>query len=308
MATVAALAGAPPAAAQALARTVHIVADNDYFTFWRAPHRRADDNYTQGARVTWDAAGTPGIVRRLVCPHGRSCGTAFEFGQEMYTPTLDAPMPIPGERPYAGWLYGRATVVGGTARTRRSLGVTLGVTGRPSLAAQTQEAFHRLVPGFRRPLGWAHQLATEPAFALRAEQTWRIAPPGPGGRVADVVTTADAAIGTLRTAAGAQGRARLGAGLAHPWLAPAAPGRWSVYLFAGARGEAIARDLFLDGSTFRSSPRVTRAMLVSEWERGVGARIARLTTEYRAVSRGREYRTGPREHTYGAMTLSWAIR
>jgi lipid A 3-O-deacylase len=294
--------------AQALARAVRVTADNDYFNFWLPPGQRPDDNYTQGARVTWDAAGAPAVARRLLCRAARACGSTLEVGQEMYTPTVDAPTPLAGERPYAGWLYGRAMAVGADPRMRRSAGVTIGVTGAPSLAGPAQETFHRLIPGFRRPLGWAHQLPTELAFALRAEQAWRVAASGSAGRHADLVPGVDATAGTLRTAFGAGARARIGTGLAHPWLAPDFPDRAALYLVVGARGEAVARDLFLDGSTFRGSPRVERTRLVGEWERGMGAHVGRLALEYRAVTRGREYTTGPQSHTYGAISVGWIVR
>jgi hypothetical protein len=98
------------ASAQDLSRSMRIVADNDYFIFWVPPDRRSDDNYTQGLRVSWDPVGAPALARRLICHTMSSCGSQVEVGQEIYTPTKDAPTPLPGERPYAGWLYGLFTV------------------------------------------------------------------------------------------------------------------------------------------------------------------------------------------------------
>ena len=43
-------------------------------------------------------------------------------------------MVAPGERPYAGWLYGAWERTGATERTRSRLRVEAGVTGPPSLA------------------------------------------------------------------------------------------------------------------------------------------------------------------------------
>lgn len=129
---------------QELARGVRVTAENDYFNFWLPPGERSDDNYTQGLRVSWEA-GVPLFVRRFVCHDVQACASTIEIGQEIFTPTDDAASPIPGQRPYAGCLYARATALAATEGTRRSLGVTVGVTGVPSLAAQTQEIFHQLV-------------------------------------------------------------------------------------------------------------------------------------------------------------------
>jgi hypothetical protein len=293
------------AAAQELARSVRVTVENDYFDFWIPPDQRPDENYTHGTRVSWDIGARPAIARRLLCDARRACGSELEIGQELYTPVRNAMQPEPGDRPHAGWLYAHLSSVGADARTLRSLGVTLGVTGPPSLAAQAQRAFHAKV-GFRAPLGWDQQLPTEIAVALLATRAWRVAPPGRAGTIADVVPTAQATLGTLRTSLGAGARLRLGSDLSHPWLVVPQSGPASVHVFVGVRGEAIGRDLFLDGSTFRSSVRVAKSPLVSEWERGVGLRVDRLSMEYRAVTRGREYRTGPASHSYGGISVSWS--
>jgi hypothetical protein len=73
------------------------------------------------------------------------------------------------------------------------------------------------------------------------------------------------------------------------------------------RQRAVARNLFLDGSTFGDGPRVERIPLVREAEVGAGVRIGRLTAEYRAVSRGREYRSEPEGHQYGTFAITWRL-
>ena len=298
---------APPAAAQQLERSVRLTVDNDAFNFWVPPRQRPDDNYTHGARVAWDVSWTPRFANGWICARDARCGGTLEVGQEIYTPTVDALVPVPGDRPYAGWLYARAEVRGARARTRRSLDLTAGITGPPSLAGATQRTLHKLVPDFRQPLGWTHQLPTEIAFSVRARQSWRIAPSGPAGRVVDLVPTLTASVGTLRTAAGAGVRARGGVRLDHPWLA-SGPSNVALYGFAGVRGELVARDLFLDGTLFRRSIRVRHVPFLGEWEGGVGVRVRRMRLEYRVVTRSREYHLGPRTRTNGSFALSWTRR
>lgn len=288
-----------------LARSVRVTAENDYLDFWRPPDRRPDDNYTQGARVAADLAAAPAVVQRRFCGQRRSCGTTLELGQDMYTPTEDAVRSLPGQRPYAGWLYVRGASIAVTQHDRRSAEIILGVTGPASFAGQAQEAFHHLVHGFRRPLGWSNQLPTELDGALRAEDARYIAPSGAAHQWVDLVPAAHLTVGTLRTAVGASARARVGIGLTHPWLADPERRWWEAYLFVGGQTEAVARDLFLDGSTFHRSVHVSREPVVGAWERGVGVRLWRLGLEYRAVSQGREYRTGPAVHPFGGITLSW---
>ena len=51
---------------------------------------------------------------------------------------------------------------------------------------------------------------------------------------------------------------------------PTLPFAW--YVFAGVDGQAVARDVFLDGSTFRTnSPHVTKRVFLGEGAGGAGA-------------------------------------
>jgi hypothetical protein len=299
---------ATPSPAQELARATRVTEENDFLDVALPAHGRPDDNYTQGLHLSRDVAGVPSFVRRWMCPARHACASTLELGQDMYTPTEDAPQPIPGQRPYAGWLYVRASTAAATVHTRRTIGITLGVTGRASLAEQTQAAFHRLIPRFRRPLGWSHQLPTEPDVAIDAESAWYVSAPGRAARWADVVPTAHATAGTLRTALGVGGRARVGFPLTHPWLVNTSARAWEVYVFVGGQLQAVGRDLFLDGSTFHRSVRVAREPLVSDWERGIGVRLWQLGVEYRVVTQGRRYRDGPVAHPFGGITITWWTR
>lgn len=291
-----------------LARSVQVVLENDYFVFWIPPQQRTDDNYSQGARISVDLPGSIRLVPRRGCRGQPTCGATYEIGQELYTPTVDAPQPLPGERPYAGWLYARAATRMGSEREFRDLGLTVGLTGKASFAEAVQTRLHRRIAGFRAPLGWAHQLPTEVAFALRGSKAWRVSPSS--GRVSriDFLSGVDVTAGTLRTAAAGSGRLRVGTSLPHPWLSSANAPVFSLRGFVGARAEVVARDLFLDGSTFRHSHSVDREPVILSWEQGVAVTVRRLLVEYRAVFRSREYLTGPETHAYGSVTISWLLR
>ena len=76
-----------------------------------------------------------------------------------------------------------------------------------------------------------------------------------------------------------------------------------VYAAAAVREEWVGRNLFLDGSTFRDGPRVEKLAFVPQAEVGAGVRIGWLGIGYRAVYRGREYRTERRAHGWGSISL-----
>lgn len=277
--------------------------ENDYFLFWRPPAERPDGDYTHGIRVEWERKRTPAWLRDRLCVRG-GCTSIFEIGQLIYTPEYDAPEPVPGERPYAGWLFGRYALASTTSRSRRVISAQVGVTGPASLGEATQDAFHQLVAGFRKPLGWDHQLPFEVDAGLTAVQSWRLAT---SNRMAAIEPFTTIDVGTVRTAAAAGMVAKLGWHVAHQWL-PEPGRRFDAHLFAGARASLVARDLFLDGTTFRESHHVTRRPLVPEWERGIRIRIDHLSIQYRVVTTGREYTTQPRSHPYAGITVAWASR
>jgi hypothetical protein len=299
------IASAVPCRAQQLARSARTTVENDAFNFWLPPDKRPDDNYTHGARLGRDQVGVPGALRRMICPASVLCGSAVEIGQEIYTPTRDSDLPLRGERSYAGWLYVRGDVVAATPRTRRDATLIIGVTGPASLAERAQDWFHSTSSRFRTPLGWKYQLPTEPDGAVQLTESWHLAPPGDGARWADVVPAAHVTLGTLRSAFGAGGVVRLG-DLDHPWLVDATPRKIAAFLFACVNGEAVARNLFIDGDTFRPSLRRDHKPFVGSWERGMGVRLMRASAEYRVVTLSKEYAASP-IHTYGGITLSWLL-
>jgi len=75
----------------------------------------------------------------------------------------------------------------------------------------------------------------------------------------------------------------------------------------GARGEAVARNITLDGNTLGADRRVDRVPLVGEYAVGVGGRFRGLVAEWRAITRSREYDTGPAGHAYSTLFMSYEV-
>lgn len=278
--------------ASSAAAQVRLTLDNDLF----APHdlgREAPDrDYTAGTRISWTTAGSRWWAKPLGLV-GDSMGarrlrTTWEIGQEIYTPLTDAPVPLPGERPYAGWLYGSVTAEEVRPGLRRAATLQVGVTGPPSLAEPVQREIHKL-GGFEAKLGWAHQLAFEPAVVLRYGESHTAATDA-GGVALEAGPEWEAALGNVLTGARAGVRARAA------WRA--------VYLTAAARGEWVGRNLFLDGNTFRDDgPRVEKEPFVAQGELGAGVRFGRVGIEYLATFRGRDYTTQVNPHAWGSIGL-----
>ena len=273
---------------------VEIAIDNDVFGLRGADDPPPDYEYTHGLSVSWNARRGPAGV-----PAAR-----WEVGQRIYTPRRDAAQPIAGERPYAGWLYGAWERTAESEAVRSRLRVEAGVTGPPSLAEPVQNGLHRLA-GYERQRGWAHQLGFEPGIVASYGQEIRAMGIGRGEATRlEVLPSWAVRAGNVRTGAEAGLRARLGVRSGTAWTRAGAARDLSGWIEAGARQEAVLRDLFIDGNTFAErSPGLDRRTWVAQGEAAFGIRWRRAELEYRHVLRGREYQTQIEPHPYGSIRI-----
>ena len=305
---------APAAIGAAFAQTVaqpHTLTlriDNDAFDFWMQPYNRPDEEYTSGVHITYDGGDAPWWARSFLrgeaacTTRSQDCRSArVEIGQDIYTPAMSAgdSRATARSRPNAGWLY----LSQGARRLREArsdeLTVTLGVTGPPSFAQQTQRIAHDFAPSFNRPTDWSQQIRFEPGIIARYEQRRRIVLADVGGMGIDIVPRAAASLGNVTTAAELGLQTRMGWHLSHPWLA--STGAAEVAIVAGVSGRAIARDLFLDGSTGGGRSDAGHEPFVESGELGVELSYRWLKLAYRAVSETRAYAGGPKWHPWASM-------
>jgi len=268
----------------------------------------SDRYYTSGLRLGWTSNtlrfGNP--MARL----GRSIWGAgadrlsIEIAQSIFTPAnTQISQPQPRDRPYAGYLRATVSLLHDTASTRSTLAFSGGVVGQSALGYIVQNGFHNII-GDTPNRGWPNQLQDEPAVELLAERIWRLPLLRRGGIEVDTLPAVTAGAGTVRDYAQAGISFRVGQGLGSDFgmprirpgmsgadaYTPTRPFVW--YVFAGADGQAIARDEFLDGSTFRSnSPHVTKKPFVGEFEAGIGAILYGFRVTYTQTWQTQEFRT-----------------
>jgi lipid A 3-O-deacylase len=299
--------GAAIAQSVPVPHTLTLRVDNDAFDFWMLPWNRPDDEYTSGVHITYDGGDAPWWARSFLrgddacTARTRACRSArAELGQDIYTrdATLSDTSVVAHARPSAGWLY--LSQAARSLRDDRSDEVTLtfGVTGTPSLARLSQRIAHSAAPAFNRPTDWSRQIDFEPGAIVRYEQRRR-AGTALGAIGFDIVPHAGASIGNVLTAADVGVQFRTGWHLPHPWL-PTVGGA-SVALVGGISGQAVARNLFLDGNTFHTGPRVGHEPFVGSGELGLEVRYRAFNLAYRAVSDTRAYSAGPRWHPWASM-------
>lgn len=313
------------------ASVVTFYLENDYFG-------ATDRHYTNGAKLSWLSAdlatwGQHGWRKALVeaLPFVNRPGTQKNFGlaigQNMYTPDdTDLVVPDPTDRPYAGWTYLEINFIGRTATVMDALSLQVGMVGPKSYADQTQEKVHEWLRNDQSQ-GWAYQLKDEIGVNVLFERRWRMYARGARDAVGfDIVPHLGVSLGTVQTYANAGATARLGFRLPSdfgteliaggaitnsplddrdPRLGPR--GGASVFVFGGVDGRAVARDLFLDGNTWKDSRSVDKEPLVGDSYWGAGVVLAQWQITYTYVVRSKEFKTQREINQFGSITISRAF-
>lgn len=295
----------------------------------------SDKHYTQGLRIAnlsapiaqdsaWNgpfaviAAHTPIFTEP---PSARRY--ALFLGQSIFTPNnLTLRPPNPRDRPYAGWLYGGASLLqenGGT--TLEHLELDLGVVGPFAFGKQAQQDWHQYI-GIHTARGWSSQLQNEPGVVIAYERLWRLTLIDAAPFGIDVVPQLGAAAGNVFTYGEAGGMVRIGGDLAADYgparVRPALSGTdyfageraadgVSGYFYAGAQGRVVGRNVFLDGNTFRSSPSVTRKTLVADLQAGLAMFWStRVRLDFSVVRRTEEFEGQRTPDVIGTASIAFA--
>lgn len=300
--------------------TLSVTYENDIFT-------GNDKGYTNGVRVSWttDAETTPRALKPLadVIPFFPQQGDkrlSVAGGQSMFTPeNISSPVLQVGDRPYAGWLYGSMGLISDTGSQLDTLEVTLGIIGPYSFAEQTQEFVHDNITDSPHPMGWQHQLDTEPGLIVSYDRKWRnyyqLTMLGHG---VDFTPNVGASLGNVQTDLRVGGTIRLGKNLpadyGPPRVRPSLSGsdfflptkNFSWYWFGGVEGRLVGRNIFLDGNTFGdSNSTVDKEYLVGDIQTGLAFTYQDWRIAYTHVFRTKEYRTQDEAENFGALTASY---
>lgn len=296
-----------------------------------------DEFYTNGVQATWvspvleswEDADVHASIEMLagslpLINDERRHSISFGVGHTIFTPVdTQTTKPQPDDRPYAGWLYG---TLGLHAKNSRQLDVfelTLGIVGPSAMGEQVQNDFHRLI-GVDEANGWEHQLHDEPGILLTWERNWRLFPDKDpartGGWGFDATPHFGATLGNVKTYVNAGGEVRFGynlpADFGTSFIGPAdgvnAPiegledSRPGFHVFGGLEGKAVARDIFLDGNTWRDSPSVAKRTLVGDAYFGLSVRpSSHFAVTYTQVVRTKEFYGQTHPHVFGSLSLSF---
>ncbi|MAN65484.1 lipid A deacylase LpxR family protein [uncultured Hyphomonas sp.] len=300
---------------------ISLVSENDLFG-------GSDRNYTNGLRIErfapaskarpwlrWAADVVPFVDVDQV-----QIRSGLGLSHAIFTPKdIEAPIPDPNDRPYAGWLYVSSTAVAlaNNRLDQHSLQLNLGVVGPSAGGAFVQTHWHELIDG-KNPNGWDYQLHDELGVEIIAERLRRIRKSRLGPFEIDSAVFGGVTLGNVHTHASAGGMVRLGFDLdsdfGPPRIRPSIGGAGTFnpnddfggYLFWGAEGRYVVRNIFLDGNTFdENGPRVTaRRRWVGDIQTGIAINIKSTQIAFTYVHRTEQFQAQDGADKFGAVSIS----
>jgi lipid A 3-O-deacylase len=264
--------------------------DNDIFG-----GRGTDHDYTNGLRVGRNVSSETGSSDVFI-------------GQLIYTPAnKQATSYQPTQRPYAGFLYGGVTEnYIRSPNIRDSYGFTGGVVGPSAGGEAVQNTVHRWINN-RTAKGWRHQIKDEPALMGTVERSYWY----PVSNNIDVTSTAGVNLGNVFTQGYTSISGRIGTNLDTPFdsggpIFPRATiPKPSAYLLGTLLGRAVARNIFLDGNTFRDSASIGREVFVGEARLGFMAEYKKYKVGFIRMFQTKEHDGETRGARFGEIILGY---
>jgi len=299
--------------------TLSLIVENDLFG-------GTDQNYTNGLKASYvfPKSATPKpwrwVARNIMqAEEGDTIYAGVSLGHSIFTPRdITTEGPLPDQHPYAGWFYVGTSLLIDRGDVLDSLQIETGIVGPHAFGKPVQRGWHELI-NVREPRGWDNQLRDEPGLNVSVERKWRASTQRMMGLQADLTPNVGATVGNVLTQAKAGLTLRVGNNLdvdyGPPRIRPsiAGPGFFapsdhlSWYLFAGFEGRAVARNIFLDGNSYRDSLSVDKKNFVGDAQFGAAIQIMDVQMTYTFVLRTEEFDTQIDPHRFGAISLSFKL-
>lgn len=285
-----------------------------------------DQDYTSGVRLTYFRYGKEpqrlaDFVDHLIPTFdiNDTTSVSYSIGHNLYTPSdITVAEPQPNDRPWAAFLYGSMGLSSVSGNHIDDAELMLGIVGPSAQGENVQTTVHKLI-GSPTPKGWKYQLEDEPGLGLSWRRRWPqllsyefnnlslSVEPSVGATVGNIYTMAETGIMARLTPTSGRWQDT-------PLLVrPAMPGTgffqsqdgvgW--YLFGGLQGRVVARNIFLDGNTFKDSHSVDKRHWVWDANAGIAFTYHHVRLSYTAVYRSKEYRGQEDPAVFGAIGLSY---
>jgi len=270
---------------------------------------KTDKNYTHGTRfkrisipenrsntIRYIAETLPAI--RLFDSDPRDLSfIETEIGQEIHTPdNIRIREPILDDNPYAGYLYSKLYRINSSKNTLLETSIETGVIGPLSFADKTQRFVHNDLGLGADPVGWDNQLKNEPIFNFNYR---RVRQYNPLSYLYPYSETG-VRLGNLYTDFVFTNGIKVGYNIPHLDASNSdIPG---VYLFGNSNLQLVARNIFYDGNTFRTSQSVDTIPVVGSVDYGAAVAYRGYNVKFKVTTSSKQYEEQEDElSTYGGL-------
>lgn len=283
----------------------HIYFENDAFL-------NTDRGFTHGFRFSWysnDKYNTRPGFRNYI---------SLSLGQNIYTPDNISQKELDEhDRPYAGYLFFGVGIHRKNTRWMDTFEFDVGVVGPHSYAEQVQKAAH-FVFRDQKPAGWDHQLKDEFTVQMIYEHKMKLFQAGETDALGfEIIPHFGGGLGNVYIYGNLGYQIRLGWRLPDDFgMGPFRPGGdcninsrgrsgLGGYIFFAIDGQAVLRNIFLDGNTFLDSHRVQKKPYTANVLAGLSFIAGDFNLSFTYVFWTKKFTTEKTRHTFAALNLSY---
>lgn len=245
-------------------------------------------------------------------------GVGIALKQRIYTPTnILLPNPPARDHPYAGHLALTFAFQRADNRKHDHFGFSLGMTGHTSGAETIQGWIHNTFPDEDDPLGWNTQIPGEPTLNFAFTRTWKSKPADIAGLELEMLPAVGFDVGTVLVDARTSMTLRFGKHLPNDFgpasllghrdhtvrTNEASDSNWSIYAYTKLGVDAIAHDIFLDGTVFAGSRSAQREPFVATFTFGLIVQYESFYFGWSQSIQSERFELQPDRQTFGSIVL-----
>lgn len=242
---------------------------------------------------------------------------SFSYAHKIYTPIdLETSELVRDDRPYAGYMYLKSGLYQSSNNNLKSLTLQLGMIGPSTKMDIVQHHIHSLI-GSEDPKGWDHQLKDEFILQLNYSHKKFIAFSNKSAFIPEYGFE----LGNASTKAYVGGLYRWGTNIQKDYGSmqmdnpnynkiPLDPkikykSSWSYCFNFGLKGNIVARDIFLDGNSFKNSHNIDKNIFIAEFIYGFSFNYGRFSIDYLRKHLSHEFKIQNRYPNYGSLVFSY---
>ncbi len=246
---------------------------------------------------------------------------SFSFAHKLYTPKdLTQSDVIVGDRPYAGYMYLQGTLHQVKENSLLSLTTQIGVVGPSSQMESVQKFIHDLI-GSPYPQGWDNQIKNEFIFQLNFSQKKYYDLEHIYTYSASLIPSYGVELGNTSIKAYASALFRWGKNVPKDFgsylinntdtskislnSTQNKTKKWRYYINFSLQANTIARNIFLDGNSFRESYSVKKYPLTLDIGYGFSFAYKNFSIDYLRRHSSKEYKTQKGLYSYGSLLFSY---